>query len=77
MVDSGVLVRILFAPLFCIEHQLFDERVIVLVFFEAEMTVDKGAAHKISKTLERHLLLIGGNLSEKFVDLVFKAALLG
>ena len=69
--------RILFAPLLRVKHELLDKGVVVLVFLKAEMTFDKGAAHKISKTLKRHFLLVGRDLSKKVVDLVFEAALLG
>ena len=68
---------ILFAPLLRVKDEFLDKGVVVLVFLKTEMTFDKGAAHKISKTLERHFLLVGRDLSEKVVDLVFEAALLG
>jgi len=77
LLSSGILVGILFAPLLRVKHEFFNKGVVVLVFLKAEMTVDEGAAHKISKTLERHFLLVGRDLSKKVVDLVFEAALLG
>lgn len=77
LVGSGILVGILLAPLLRVKHEFFNKGVVVLVFLKAEMTFDKGAAHKISKTLERHFLLVGRDLSKKVVDLVFEAALLG
>jgi hypothetical protein len=51
LVNSGILVCVLLTPLFSIEHELFNQWIVVLMFLKREVTVNERTVHKIGKTL--------------------------
>ena len=67
---------VLLIDLFCIEHKLLNQGLVVLVVFEGEVTVIERLRHKVSQGAERHLLIVCAKLGEELMHIFFQTRLL-